>query len=55
MVLATAGGHMLCVCRQVLVEFNSELPIWIVDADSERVVSEVVVSELLPGRFELPS
>ena len=56
MALATAGGHMPCgACRQVLVEFNRELPIWIVDADSERIVSEVVVSELLPGRFELPS
>ena len=50
--VATDGGYAPCgACRQVLAEFSDDLPILIVNANSERLVEEVSLAELLPRRF----
>ncbi|MBI2478848.1 MAG: cytidine deaminase [Planctomycetia bacterium] len=50
--VATDGGYAPCgACRQVLAEFSDDLPILIVNANSERPVEEVSLAELLPRRF----
>ncbi len=54
--VATAGGHTPCgACRQVLSEFADDLLILIVDAESQAVVNEVTLSQLLPDRFSRTS
>ena len=40
-------------CRQVLVEFVSQAPVWLVSLDG-RSVRRTSVTELLPGAFSLP-
>lgn len=52
--IATQGGATPCgACRQVLLEFNPELPILIVDADQPQNVVEANLRDLLPGAFRL--
>jgi cytidine deaminase len=52
--IATQGGAMPCgACRQVLFEFNPELPILIVDIDHPDKVVEANLRDLLPGAFNL--
>ncbi len=52
--LATQGGAMPCgACRQVLTEFNPDLPIYLVDVDHPEKVVECNLRELLPGAFQL--
>ncbi len=55
MAVATPGGHSPCgACRQVLVEFASELPILLVDSDRPEAPDAVLETDmrtLLPGRF----
>lgn len=52
--LATKGGALPCgACRQVLVEFCDDLPIWIIDTDHPEQKKQVSLKTLLPGRFTL--
>lgn len=54
MAIATQGGAMPCgACRQVLSEFNPDLPIFIVDVDNPDKIIEGSLWELLPGAFTL--
>ena len=54
MAIATSGGAMPCgACRQVLSEFNPDLPIFIVDADHPDRIVEGNLWDLLPGAFTL--
>jgi cytidine deaminase len=54
MAIATQGGAMPCgACRQVLSEFNPDLPIFIVDVEAPDKVIEGNLWDLLPGRFAL--
>jgi cytidine deaminase len=54
MAIATQGGAMPCgACRQVLSEFNPDLPIYIVDVDKPEKVIEGNLWDLLPGAFTL--
>jgi cytidine deaminase len=54
MAIATQGGAMPCgACRQVLSEFNPDLPIFIVDVDNPDKIIEGNLWELLPGAFTL--
>ena len=54
MAIATQGGAMPCgACRQVLSEFNPDLPIFIVDIDNPAKIVEGNLWELLPGAFTL--
>ena len=54
MAIATQGGAMPCgACRQVLSEFNPDLPIFIVDVDNPEKIVEGNLWELLPGAFKL--
>jgi cytidine deaminase len=54
MAIATQGAAMPCgACRQVLSEFNPDLPIYIVDADKPEKIIEGSLWELLPGAFKL--
>ena len=51
--LALSGAGTPCgACRQVLAEFNPQLPITIVDADDPTRIVETDLETLLPGRFE---
>jgi cytidine deaminase len=40
-------------CRQVLWEFNPDLPIYVVDVDHPERVVEGNLGQLLPGAFTL--
>ncbi len=52
--LATPGGHPPCgACRQVLAEFDPDLPIVLINADQPKEQVEVRLGELLPRRFGL--
>jgi cytidine deaminase len=54
MAIATQGGALPCgACRQVLSEFNPDLPIFIVDIDKPEKIVEGNLWELLPGAFTL--
>ncbi len=54
MAIATQGGAMPCgACRQVLSEFNPDLPIVMVDVDNPEKIIEGSLWELLPGAFKL--
>ena len=54
MAIATQGGAMPCgACRQVLSEFNPDLPIYIVDVDNPDKIVEGNLWDLLPGAFTL--
>jgi cytidine deaminase len=54
MAIATQGGATPCgACRQVLSEFNPDLPIFLVDVDNPDKIIEGSLWELLPGAFKL--
>jgi cytidine deaminase len=54
MAIATQGGAMPCgACRQVLSEFNPDLPIYIVDVENPDKIVEGNLWDLLPGAFKL--
>ncbi len=54
MAIATQGSAMPCgACRQVLSEFNPDLPIFIVDVDNPEKIIEGSLWDLLPGAFKL--
>ena len=54
--VATEGGHGPCgACRQVLVEFGTDLIILQVDSTNPDAVTETTIGELLPGNFNFPS
>jgi cytidine deaminase len=49
--VATAGGVSPCgICRQFLAEFSPQMIVWMIDAESGRVVQRSV-DQLLPDRF----
>lgn len=53
MVIATANGGTPCgACRQVLIEFARDLPIYLINVDEGRTVTELSLAQLLPGRFD---
>ncbi len=55
MVVASPGGVPPCgACRQVLAEFNSEIPILLIDTSRETAVVEVSLVDLFPQAFRLP-
>lgn len=50
--IASRGGVTPCgACRQVLVEFAPELPIFLVDVERPNEIVEVNLRDLLPGAF----
>ncbi|HTN73844.1 MAG TPA: cytidine deaminase [Pirellulaceae bacterium] len=50
--IASRGGVTPCgACRQMLAEFATELPIWLVDVDQPAAIVELSLQQLLPGRF----
>lgn len=52
--IATANGGTPCgACRQVLAEFARDLPVYLVNVDGGRTVTEMSLAQLLPGRFGL--
>jgi cytidine deaminase len=54
MAIATQGGALPCgACRQVLSEFNPDLPVFIVDVDKPEKIVEGNLWDLLPGAFKL--
>jgi cytidine deaminase len=57
--VATQGGVSPCgACRQFLAEFGGDFPVFLVDAESERLVGRYQMGELLPHAFDssrLPS
>ena len=53
--IALRGGGTPCgACRQVLSEFNPDVPILIVDSENPGHVRETNLATLLPARFEGP-
>lgn len=55
MAIATSGGVPPCgACRQVLAEFNPELPILMVDTGRNNAIVEVSLVDLFPQGFRLP-
>lgn len=52
-VAASPAAPPCGACRQVLAEFCRELPILLVDAEDPQHVREVLLSRLLPERFDL--
>jgi cytidine deaminase len=49
--VSTANGGTPCGgCRQVMVEFSRDMPVFICD-DEGNIVHEMTVNELLPGAF----
>jgi cytidine deaminase len=54
--IASRGGVTPCgACRQFLAEFNSALPIVMVDSLQQDMIRETTLDVLLPGRFEGPA
>jgi cytidine deaminase len=52
--IATSGGGPPCgACRQFAAEFDTDLPILLVDADNPERIVEKNLAELLPSRFHL--
>jgi cytidine deaminase len=52
--VATTGGGTPCgACRQVLVEFAPELPIFLIDVNRPDAVVETNLRDLLPAAFKL--
>ena len=52
--VATRGGAAPCgACRQFLSEFSPDLPIVLVDADRQEIVTRTTLAELLPVQFKL--
>ncbi len=52
--IATANGGTPCgACRQVLAEFARDLPVYLVNVDGGRTVTEMSLAQLLPGQFVL--
>lgn len=52
--IASSNGCTPCgACRQVLAEFCADLSVYLVDVDGGRVVTELSLAQLLPGRFDL--
>lgn len=52
--IATSNGGTPCgACRQVLVEFCPDLPVYLVAVEQGRAVTELALARLLPGRFDL--
>lgn len=50
--IASTGGVTPCGgCRQVLAEFCSDLPIFLVDTNQNNAVVELKLADLLPHRF----
>jgi cytidine deaminase len=50
--LAAAGGVSPCgACRQVLAEFATQLPVVLVDTESNNAIREVDLAALLPDPF----
>ncbi len=50
--IASAGGVTPCGgCRQVLAEFCTDLPIFLVDTNQEDALVELRLADLLPHRF----
>ena len=50
--IASAGGVTPCGgCRQVLAEFCTDLPIFLVDTNQEDSLVELRLADLLPHRF----
>lgn len=53
MAIATANGGTPCgACRQVLIEFARDLPIYLVNVDEGGSVKVLSLAQLLPGRFD---
>ncbi len=54
--LASPGALPPCgACRQVLVEFRTDLPVLLVDVERENRVTCANLSNLLTDRFEFPA
>lgn len=54
--VATDGGHGPCgACRQVLIEFGTDLLVLQVDSLNPDKVTETTTGALLPGNFEFPA
>ncbi|HJN67647.1 MAG: cytidine deaminase [Pirellulales bacterium] len=50
--IAAAGGVSPCgACRQVLAEFATQLPVVLVDTESNNAIREVDLAALLPDPF----
>jgi len=53
-VAALPGGPTPCgACRQLLAEYAPAALVWVVDANSPKIVREFTVRELLPEAFSL--
>ena len=51
--IASTGGVPPCgACRQVLVEFAADMPVYLIDVEHPERIKSVSLAELLPGRFE---
>ena len=52
--IASSNGCTPCgACRQVLAEFAPDLPVYLVNVDGGKTVTELSWTQLLPGRFDL--
>ncbi len=52
--VATAGAYPPCgACRQVLLEFCRDLPIWLVDAQQPERFVALSLNQLMPLPFRL--
>lgn len=55
MVIASPGGHAPCgACRQVMVEFASDMLVILVDADDPNQTTDSTIDALLPKSFRFP-
>lgn len=53
-VIASSNGCTPCgACRQVLAEFATDLPVYLVNVEAGRTVTALSLAQLLPGRFDL--
>jgi cytidine deaminase len=52
--IASSNGCTPCgACRQVLAEFAPDLPVYLINVDGGKTVTELSMTQLLPGRFDL--